>query len=116
MSECNDIMQCHNYALTTEGTTLQSTVSTKIIIGTPQAMANGLQSNNIYKTKSGISPISNAKQIAYRLVSKSQSTTTNHTTVNNISKLRTNTKWELSPTRKARNIADRLIYEHYILT
>ncbi len=32
MCECNDIMQCHNCALTTEDTTLQSTVSTIIII------------------------------------------------------------------------------------
>ncbi len=59
-----------------------------------------------------MSPISKAKQIANRLISNSQFTTINHITVNNISKLHTRTTWDHSPTKKARNIADRLINEH----
>ncbi len=59
--ECNDRMQCHNCALTIEGTTLQSTVCTKIIMITAQTMAKVFQSSNIYKTKWDMSPMSNAK-------------------------------------------------------
>ncbi len=88
-----------------------NTIDTQKNRGTSQTRGTCLR-NYIYKTRWDMSPRTKAKQIANRLISETQITTTNHTKVNNIPTLRTHTRWDLSPMRKARIIANILIHEH----
>ncbi len=60
-----------------------------------------------------MSPRSKAKQIANRLILQTQLPSINHTQVTNTLSLHTHTRWDLSPTRKASLIANKLMEEHH---
>jgi exonuclease III len=68
---------------------------------------------HIKKSRWDIPSIIKAKLIASRFTPEPGLLTMDHTHINRIPSLRPNTRWSLSPTRKARIISNRLVNEHY---